>query len=92
METIQKDEQAASNKSNLLNEDSQKDQAIQKESNITSQKIPATDNDKPTGAEKERKGNEHEHSYKTPVAKPDVEEENQRKNAEQDIKENQSSK
>lgn len=92
METTQKGEQVTGNKSNPLSEVSQKGQTIQKENDVVPQKAPETDNDKPTGAEKERKSNEHEHSYKTPVAKPDVEEENQSKNTEQDIKENKSSK
>ena len=45
-----------------------------------------------TGLEKERKGNDHEHSFKTPVAKPDSEELNQSKSVKQGEKENQSSK
>jgi len=92
METNKNSEQVADNKSNPINEENQKGQIVQKGNDIASQKVPSTDNDKRTDAEKERKSNEHEHSFKTPIAKPDVEEGKQSKPTEQDTKENQSSK
>lgn len=92
METNQKRKQTANNKSNKSNKDGQKNQAIQKEKDTTSQKDPSSDDNEPTSTEKERKSGNHEHYSKTPVAEPDGEKGNQSEKAEQDTKENQSSK
>jgi|GEM_PF-5751417 hypothetical protein len=92
METDQKNEQVANSKSNQLNEDRQDDNAIQKGNDNAAKNNSSSDDDEPSSTEKERKSNEHEHSYKTPVAKPDGEKENKSEKTEQDTSKNQSSK